>query len=298
MPFAAARIGSFVLAAVLLGALATHIISRDTPPLSVTGGTALQETSSPWGEAMSSRVRLVSAQTTIGEGQFSIGIHMTMDEGWKTYWRNPGDSGFPPRFDWSGSQNIKSIDLLWPAPHAFDEMGERYYGYKDEILLPIRLTVEDPAKPVTVSLKLDYGICADVCIPAHAVAEMVVRTGSAQRSAAETLVEEALAKVPTAMNQTGWRASARLRDISGHRAWLEISLAERPGGAAITIDPSMVIVTGPSGTYFGASQPHENKGFAVSVEADAPEALRGQPVNLVFLGEEGSPALEGIFRIE
>ena len=298
MPFAAARIGSFVLAAVLLGALATHIISRDTPPLRVTGGTALSETSSPWVEAMSSRVRLVSAQSAIGAGQFSIGIHMTMDEGWKTYWRNPGDSGFPPRFDWSGSQNIKSIDLLWPAPHAFDEMGERYYGYKHELLLPIRLTVEDPAKPVTVSLKLDYGICADVCIPAHAVAELIVPIGSAQRTAAKTLIEEALAKVPTAMNQTGWRASVQLRDISGHRARLEISLAERADGAAISIDPIMVVVTGSSGTYFSASQPHESKGFTVSVEADAPEALRGQPVNLVFLGEEGSSALEGIFRIE
>lgn len=298
MPFAAARIGSFVLAAVLLGALATDIVSRDTPPPRVGGVAALQEASSPWVEAMSSRVRLVSSQTAIGEGQFPIGIHMTMDEGWKTYWRNPGDSGFPPRFDWSGSQNIKSIDLLWPTPHPFDEVGERYYGYKNEMLLPIRLTVDDPAKPVKVSLKLDYGICSDVCIPAHVVTELIVPIGTAQRSEAEALIEEAFAKVPTPMHQTGWGASARLRDIRGHRAQLDITLAERPDNAAITIYPSMVVVTGPSGTYFSASQPHEGKGFTVSLEADAPEALRGHPVNLVFLGEEGNAALEGVFRIE
>jgi len=298
MPFAAARIGSFVLAGVLLGALATHIVTRDAPSSSMTEVAALQETASPWVEAMSSRVRIVSSQTAIGAGQFLLGIHMTMDDGWKTYWRNPGDSGFPPRFDWSGSQNIKSLDLLWPAPHAFDEMGERYYGYKHDLLLPIKLTVDDPAKPATLSLKMDYGICSDVCIPAHVVTELIVPAGSAQRAAEAALIEEAIAKLPIAMHKAGWRASARLRNVSGHRARLDVVLMERPDGAAATFSPTMVIVTGPAGTYFGASQPHEDQGFSVSLEADVPEALRGQPMNLVFLGSDGDVALEGIFRIE
>jgi len=298
MPFVAARIGSFVLAGVLLGALSTHIVTRDTPSSGMTDVAASQETASSWVEAMSSRVRIVSSQTAIGEGQFLLGVHMAMDDGWKTYWRNPGDSGFPPRFDWSGSQNIKSIDLLWPAPHVFDEMGERYYGYKHELLLPVKLTVNDPTKPITLSLKMDYGICSDVCIPAHIVTELLVPAGSAQSAAAATLIEESLARLPTVMHKTGWGASARLSDISGHRAQLIIALTERPDGASRTFSPNMVIVTGPPGTYVSASQPLEDKGFSVSLEADVPEALRGQLVNLVFLGSDGDAALEGMFRIE
>src|SRR3546814_7282787 len=59
---------------------------------------------------------------------------MTMDPGWHTYWRHPGDSGIAPTFDWSKSQNVAEIEVLWPAPLRFDQPGDMTIGYKDRIV--------------------------------------------------------------------------------------------------------------------------------------------------------------------
>ena len=53
------------------------------------------------------------------------GVQLRMDSGWKTYWKNPGDSGVPPSFDWAGSKNLKQAELLYPAPHSFAD-AERH----------------------------------------------------------------------------------------------------------------------------------------------------------------------------
>src|SRR5690349_18182355 len=48
------------------------------------------------------------------------GIEITLDPGFKTYWRNPGDSGLPPRFDWSGSENVADVEIRYPAPYRHE----------------------------------------------------------------------------------------------------------------------------------------------------------------------------------
>ena len=60
-------------------------------------------------------------------------------QGWKTYWRMPGDAGIPPQFDWSGSQNVKSVEVLWPAPQRFIDSGGETVGYKDRVVFPLRI---------------------------------------------------------------------------------------------------------------------------------------------------------------
>ena len=58
------------------------------------------------------------------------GIEIRLDPGWKTYWRYPGDSGVPPTLDFAGSENVKSVTALWPAPQRFaDGAGGHSIGY-------------------------------------------------------------------------------------------------------------------------------------------------------------------------
>jgi DsbC/DsbD-like thiol-disulfide interchange protein len=96
------------------------------------------------------------------------GIHITMQEGWKTYWRVPGDGGVPPSFDWSGSENLASIDVMMPLPHRFiDENGEGI-GYKTEVIFPVDVKPVDPDKPVKLSLNMFYAVCNDICVPVQA----------------------------------------------------------------------------------------------------------------------------------
>ena len=78
--------------------------------------------------------------------------------GWKTYWRYPGDSGVPPRFDFAGSDNVETVTVLWPAPQRFaDGAGGNSIGYTDDVIFPLRIVPQDRGKPVT--LRAEARLC-------------------------------------------------------------------------------------------------------------------------------------------
>src|SRR5438067_6610655 len=80
---------------------------------------ARAQDSSPWQRDGHSAVRLLAGSRS---GAVLLGgIAFQLQPGWKTYWRNPGDSGVPPRFDFSKSENIEAVTVLWPAPMKFDD---------------------------------------------------------------------------------------------------------------------------------------------------------------------------------
>ena len=102
------------------------------------------------------------------------GVEFRMQPGWKTYWRYPGDSGVPPHFDFTKSDNVAQVSVQWPAPQRFaDGAGGNSIGYAGGVILPLRIVPRDPAKPVTLRMSLDYAICEKLCIPADAKAELV-----------------------------------------------------------------------------------------------------------------------------
>ena len=76
------------------------------------------------------------------------GVEIKMQPGWKTYWRYPGDSGVPPRFDFSGSENLKEAKVLFPAPHLFTDETGHSLGYKNSVIFPLVLAPQQPGKPV------------------------------------------------------------------------------------------------------------------------------------------------------
>ena len=94
------------------------------------------------------------------------GIAFQLQPGWHTYWRNPGDSGVPPRFDFSKSDNVEAVTVLWPAPKKFDDgAGGVSLGYHDQIVLPLRIVAKSVDKPVTLRAAIDYAVCEKICIP-------------------------------------------------------------------------------------------------------------------------------------
>src|SRR6201981_4232001 len=77
------------------------------------------EDASPWQSEGHSAVRVLAGSRS---GAVLLGgIAFQLQSGWKTYWRNPGDSGVPPRFDFSKSDNIEAVTVLWPAPQKFED---------------------------------------------------------------------------------------------------------------------------------------------------------------------------------
>lgn len=95
-------------------------------------------------------------------------IRVELLPGWHTYWRVPGEIGIPPQFDWSGSSNLAALSYEWPRPGIYEEAGMRYFGYQDELTLPVRLVPKDPSDPIVVRLNLFLGVCKEICLPGNA----------------------------------------------------------------------------------------------------------------------------------
>jgi DsbC/DsbD-like thiol-disulfide interchange protein len=120
----------------------------------------------PWVSLHGARVRLV-AGPAMGGGQkaYLAGVEVELAEGWKTYWRMPGDAGVPPNFDWSNSTNTAAITVLYPAPMRLSEPAAETIGYKGSVMFPVEVKPLDPAKAVTLDLQMELGICREICIP-------------------------------------------------------------------------------------------------------------------------------------
>ena len=88
------------------------------------GNASAADDASPWDGDVRSAVRVIAGSSATPErAPIRAGIELRLKNGWHTYWRYPGDAGVPPRFDFAGSQNVKSIEVLWPAPLRIPEQG-------------------------------------------------------------------------------------------------------------------------------------------------------------------------------
>ena len=150
---------------------------------------------SAWDKNRNSAARLVAgvAVKNADAAYLHAGVELRLDPGWKTYWRYPGDSGVPPTFDFSGSDNVKAVTVEWPAPARFpDGAGGNSIGYVDRVILPLRVVAKDLNKPTSLHLKLDYDVCANMCVPADATLDLALSGNGAE----ETAIDKAAARVP------------------------------------------------------------------------------------------------------
>jgi DsbC/DsbD-like thiol-disulfide interchange protein len=99
------------------------------------------------------------------DGRHVAALHLELQEGWKTYWRAPGDAGIPPRFDWSGSRNLSDVAITWPTPRILSQSGVRTIGYAETLTLPMHFTPKQKGQAITLDGTLELGLCKDVCLP-------------------------------------------------------------------------------------------------------------------------------------
>jgi DsbC/DsbD-like thiol-disulfide interchange protein len=135
------------------------------------GAQARAQDSSPWQKDGHSAVRLLAGSRS---GAVLLGgIAFQLQPGWHTYWRTPGDSGVPPRIDFSKSENIEAVTILWPAPAKFaDGAGGTSLGYQKQVVLPLRIVAKNTDRPVTLRAEINYAVCEKLCIPVEASAEL------------------------------------------------------------------------------------------------------------------------------
>ena len=184
---------------------------------------------------------LASAELMAGwvtpQGHRMTALRLRLEPGWKTYWRSPGDAGVPPRFDWGQSQNLGRVDLHWPRPEAFESGGERTLGYHDELVLPIEVAPQDPARPVDLHARVDFGLCDDICVPAE-VALRAPPPGPGPdpviQAALERMPDQAPDQPPCRIEPIadGMRVTARF-DATAPEVAME--LEGEPGGAPVWV---------------------------------------------------------------
>ena len=166
----------------------------------VLGGQAAaraEPAASAWARTDQSAVRLIAATQGVGDGRtLQLGLHFRLKKNWKIYWRSPGDAGYPPRLDWSGSDNLARARLSWPAPQRFSVLGFETLGYTDEVVLPITAQVDRPGAAFTGRLSVDYLACAEICIPYEAAFTLDLPGGPAAPSAFAHLINRFAVRVP------------------------------------------------------------------------------------------------------
>jgi DsbC/DsbD-like thiol-disulfide interchange protein len=138
-------------------------------------GMAAADDASRWDGDARSAVRLIAGSMPADKtGPLRAGVEIRLKPGWHTYWRYPGDAGVPPRFDFARSQNVKAVEVLWPAPQRIPEQNLVTIGYSGDVILPLAIVPQQRAKPVTLRLKLDYAICEKLCVPVEGKAELML----------------------------------------------------------------------------------------------------------------------------
>jgi thiol:disulfide interchange protein DsbD len=102
-----------------------------------------------------------------------LGIYFKLEPGWHIYWKNAGDSGEPPRVRWSLPDGVTASDFQFPAPKRLPLGPLMDFGYEDEVLFPLTISVDKNVKAGQVPLhaKVDWLVCREVCIPGKAELE-------------------------------------------------------------------------------------------------------------------------------
>ncbi len=106
---------------------------------------------------------LVAESKPVANQPYLVGVQFKLDPGWHIYWKNPGESGFPPTFNWSTPM---TQPYEWPLPKRYEMGGILNYVYEGA---PVIVFEQTWAKvPATIDLKVSWLECADVCIPQEA----------------------------------------------------------------------------------------------------------------------------------
>lgn len=217
------------------------------------------------------------------------GLEIELDDGWKTYWRNPGSSGVPPRIDFDGSENLAKAELLFPAPYRFKDRDGDTIGYKKAVVLPVALTPHDAAKPIALKVSAEFGICREICIPIQPNLSLVVPSDAVSAKPGDRLTE-AVGRIPKLnSNDPGApRLEKFSAKLTGEKPQLAID-AYFPGDP----DRGDVFLEAPDGVWIPLPQPSGQpkdgvRRFVVDLTDGADLAdLKGRAIRMTLVGSAG-----------
>ncbi len=259
-------------------------------PLAVVAATMLASvlcasaSSSGWHDSEGGSIRLVTSGKPDQSGRIDGVLEIALKPGWKTYWRDPGDSGVPPQLDVSASTNVSRASLSFPAPQRHDDGYGSWAGYDRSVALPVVFTLASPADPATIDAQVFLGLCEKICIPVHAALKL--DPAADPRNAEDVaLVDAGFAALPGAP-----KAAFEARLLPGDPETLVVE-ATAPGHPA-SID---LFVAGEGGYMFGPPLRSEKNGkltFSVPILDHPTTPPSGEGLHYTLTSDTG--AVQGL----
>ncbi len=157
------------------------------------------------------RSRIISAvDGLMGADAILLGLELVVADGWKTYWRSPGEAGLPPHLTLL-DDSMDGMDMRFPMPKRFELFGLQTYGYSKQIVFPVYV---DSSNFIDgkIQLKADFMVCKDICIPYSSQYELSQGSGAVKPSVQAVKLNAYLKKVP----DTDGDAGAELNIVEAH----------------------------------------------------------------------------------
>ena len=160
---------------------------------------------SNWVKTDFAKFRIISGIKDIGkETKIPLGLEFYLHEGWKIYWRNPGDAGFPPSFIENKSNNLAEIEWRWPVPMRFTLDGMQSFGYANHVVIPLTATIKSNQHPLNLRTTLNALACREICIPIEGILKLQLPTGTGAPSKFSKVLRNFERLIPTASSWPGF----------------------------------------------------------------------------------------------
>ncbi|MCO6392116.1 hypothetical protein GTW25_13855 [Aliihoeflea aestuarii] len=151
-----------------------------------------------WHETTGGKLRLVTKGAADAQGALRGMLEIRLDEGWKTYWKEPGETGVAPQVSLEGASDVRGVALHFPAPERFDDGVSQWAGYQGHVRLPVAFSgLEDLSSPLTLDVFL--GVCETICVPVQA--SLDVTPGADSGPIDEAQIDAAFAALPGAPHE-------------------------------------------------------------------------------------------------
>jgi len=256
---------------------------------------------SPWHKTDYTSIRLISAATAVGEEKsLTLGLQFKMQPGWKIYWRSPGDAGYPPSLDWTGSGNLKSAVIQWPLPHRFSVLGLESVGYKNEVVLPLTVTPKVPGQAMALRADVDFLTCSEICVPYKATVALDLPQGPAEPSPFAHLINRYSVQVPGDGSAHGMRIE-KAEAVGEGKDWTirVTASADQPFTEPdLFVEGPNVLVFGKPTVHFSDARRHavlEAKAWGVE-DLTPPHSLTGAA--LTFTLADGKRSAERVLNVQ
>ena len=242
-----------------------------------------------WQSAKHLQAELVSEYQQVQPGQtLQLALHFVPDEQWHTYWQNPGDSGLPTQLSWTLPEGVSAGAIKWPTPQAIAVPPLVNYGFEGQTILLSDLTIASDyqADTLPISLKVDWLVCEEVCIPAEAEFSLVLPVAAKAVLAedAVSLFQQAQQQLPQPINVSGQfyvsgGAFSAVLDIPAIRPISAFfvaatELVDHAAPQQVTLNGEQLLLQQPLNTYFSAAPQQldivlitaDNKAYSVQLQ--------------------------------